>query len=159
ADIGTWEYYVYSDMASISRVLNGLAMWFNASSGALRAAAGLGALIVLGMALWGAAVKKSSISAPTIGLWLLFAASIGIQGRVHVQNIYTGQTTVVDHVPMIAILPASIFSQAGYKTFSSMETAFQGVTGSYMSVSQNGFASPLEILLSLRKPSTVPMLA
>lgn len=150
ADLGQWDYYIFSDNVAIWRALNGLAAWFNGSGGLLQNAAWLGALIVLAMILYGAAVGKSVANSGTLGIWFFFMSTMGLTGQANVYNMYTNQVTVVSNVPALALIPASAFSKAGYSVFTSMETAFQGVSGSYMSVSQNGFVGPLEILLSLR---------
>lgn len=152
ANIGQWDYYIFSDNVAIWRALNGLAAWFNGSGALLQNAAWLGALIVLAIALYGAAVGKSAVSGGTLGAWFFFMSCMGLTGQANVYNIYTNTVTVVNNVPALALVPASAFSKAGYKVFTSMETAFSGVTGSYMAVTQHGFMGPLEILLSLRSP-------
>lgn len=79
----------------------------------------------------------------------------------NVVNVYTGTVTTVANVPALALVPASIFSNAAYKVFTTMETAFSSTTGSYMSVSTNGFVGPLDLLLTLRSnnfPSSHPAL-
>ncbi|TXH34441.1 MAG: conjugal transfer protein TraG [Burkholderiaceae bacterium] len=152
ANIGQWDYYIFSDNVAIWRALNGLAAWFNGSGALLQNAAWLGALIVLAIALYGAAVGKSAVSGGTLGAWFFFMSCMGLTGQANVYNIYTNQVTVVNNVPALALVPASAFSKAGYKVFTTMETAFSGVTGSYMAVTQHGFMGPLEILLSLRSP-------
>lgn len=151
-NIGQWDYYIFSDNVAIWRALNGLAAWFNASGPLLQNAAWLGALIVLAIALYGAAVGKSAVGGGTLGVWFFFMSCMGLTGQANVYNIYTNTVTVVNNVPALALVPASAFSKAGYRVFTSMETAFSGVTGSYMAVTQHGFMGPLEILLSLRSP-------
>ena len=151
-NIGQWDYYIFSDNVAIWRALNGLAAWFNGSGQLLQNAAWLGALVVLAIALYGAAVGKSAVSGGTLGAWFFFMSCMGLTGQANVYNIYTNTVTVVNNVPALALVPASAFSKAGYKVFTSMETAFSGVTGSYMAVTQHGFMGPLEILLSLRSP-------
>lgn len=152
ANIGQWDYYIFSDNTAIWRSLNGLAAWFNGSGGLIQGAAWLGALIVLSMFLFGAATKNSKVGAGTLGVWFFFMSMMGITGQSNVYNIYTNQVTVVNNVPALALVPASIFSKAGFRVFTSMETAFQSATGSYMSVSRYSFVGPLDLLLSLRSP-------
>lgn len=152
ANIGNWDYYIFSDNVGIWRALNGLAAWFNSSGPLLQGAAWLGALIILAMAIFGAAVKKSTVSGGVLGTWFFFMSMMGITGQANVYNVYTNQVTVVQNIPALALVPASVFSKAAYKVFLSMDTAFQGVNGSYMSVSQFGFVGPLDLLLSLRSP-------
>ena len=148
--LGNWEYYIFSDNTAIWRATNGLAAWFNGSGGMIQGAAWLGALITLATILFGAAVRKQVMSTGTIGAWFFFMTTMGITGQATIHNIYTGQVTVVNNVPALALVPASVFSKAAYNVFLSMDTAFQGTSGSYMSVSQNGFAGPLEVLLAMR---------
>ena len=152
ANIGSWDYYIFSDNVGIWRSLNGLAAWFNSSGQLLQGAAWLGSLIILCMALFGATVQKSTISGGVLGTWFFFMTMMGITGQANVYNIYTNQVTVVQNIPALALVPASVFSKAAFKVFTSMDTAFQGVNGSYMSVSQFGFIGPLDLLLSLRSP-------
>ena len=142
ANIGNWDYYIFSDNVGIWRALNGLAAWFNSSGPLLQGAAWLGALIILAMAIFGAAVKKSTVSGGVLGTWFFFMSMMGITGQANVYNVYTNQVTVVQNIPALALVPASVFSKAAYKVFLSMDTAFQGVNGSYMSVSQFGFLVP-----------------
>jgi len=153
ANIGTWDYYIMSDNTAVWRALNGLAAWFNGSAGLITGAAGLGALIVLTVILWGAVVHSKSIGTGTLGIWFFFMAMMGMNGTAQVINVYTGQVTLVNNVPALALIPASAFSKAGYAVFTSMETAFASVNGSYMSVNQNAFVGPIDILLALRSPS------
>ncbi len=153
ADLGSWEYYIFSDNAAIWRALNGLAAWFNGSGQMLQGAALLGSLIILSMFLWGAATKASKVNSATLGIWFFFMTMLGMHGQAKIHNIYTGQVTVVDNVPALALVPASVFSKAAFKVFTGMETAFQGTSGTYMQVSQFGFIGPLDVLLSLRGPA------
>lgn len=150
ADIGTWNYYIMSEPTPIWRSLNGLASWFNSQGGMLQGGAWLGALIALTMVIYGTAIGKKSVNAGVVATWFFFMCSMGITGTANVVNIYTGTITVVANVPALALVPASIFSKASYQVFKSMEAAFASTTGSYMSVSANGFVGPLDLLLTLR---------
>lgn len=152
ANVGGWDYYIFSDNIGIWRSLNGLAAWFNSSGQLLQGASLLGSLVLLAIMLYGFAVKDSKVNSGAMGAWLFFMSMMGITGQANVYNLYTNQVIVVQNVPALALVPASVFSTAGHKVFLSMDTAFQGVNGSYMSVSQYGFIGPLELLLSLRSP-------
>ena len=77
ANIGNWDYYIFSDNVGIWRALNGLAAWFNSSGPLLQGAAWLGALIILAMAIFGAAVKKSTVSGGVLGTWFFFMSNDG----------------------------------------------------------------------------------
>ncbi len=160
-NIGSWDYYIFSDNTAIWRSLNGLAAWFGGSGAMVQGAAWLGSLILLAMILFAAATHKQGLGAGTLGVWFFFMAGMGITGQANVYNIYTNQVTVVQNVPALALVPASIFSKTAYKVLQSMETVFQSTTGSYMAVSQNGFLGPLDILLTLRSknfPTANPLL-
>ena len=137
--------------------MNGLAAWFNGSNDFLNNAALLGSLILLSVALFSAATHKIKVEASTIGIWFFFAAMIGMKGTATVTNVYTQQVTQIANVPALVLLPASTFSTAAWKVFTTMETSFQSTSGSYMSVQANGFAGPLEILLALRSPAVSPI--
>ena len=151
-DLGAWDYYIFSDNVAIWRALNGLAAWFNNSGQLLQGAALLGSLLLLTIGLYGMSVHKSTINAASLGTWLMFMSMMGITGTANVYNVYTGTNTIVANVPALALVPASVFSKGAYKVFQSMETAFQSTNGSYMSVTQNGFIGPLDVLLALRSP-------
>lgn len=141
-----------SDNTEIWRVMNGLASWFNGQSGLIQSAAWMGALMLLAIATFNAAIGKGSAGAAQIGGWFFFMTMMGMTGTANIINIYTGAVTTVANVPALVLIPSSMFSKAGYKVFQSMETAFQATTGSYMSISQNAFVGPLDVLLSLRSP-------
>lgn len=150
ANIGSWTYYVMSDNTPVWRALNGVAAWFGGNGGLVQGAALLGSLLLLMAALYGAAVHGPTIKASTVGTWLFFVSSLGITGTANIVNIYTNAVTSVANVPALIIVPASIFSTVSYKVFSSMDTALQAVSGSYLTVTQNAFVGPLDLLLSLR---------
>lgn len=151
-----------SDNTAVWRALNGLAAWFSSSGGLIQNASLFGSLVLLALALFRAASHTSALSQAQLGTWFFFMCGMGMTGQANVYNIYTNQVTVVQNVPALALIPASMFSKAAYRIFTNMETAFQSTTGSYMSVSQNGFVGPLDILLTLRSPKladSVPALS
>lgn len=150
ANLGTWDYFIMTDNAAVWRSMNGLASWFAASSGVIQSAAWLGALLLLAMFVYGAATQSKMVGVGTLGGWFFFMSMMGITGTAQVTNVYTNQVTLIANVPALALIPSSIFSKAAHDIFISMETAFQSVNGSYMSVDQNAFVGPLDILLSLR---------
>ena len=153
ANLGQWNYYIFSDNSGMWSALNGLAAWFNGSSGIISSAALLGAMILLATALLSATTHNIKINASTIAIWFFFSISLGLKGTAVVTNVYTSQVTVIANVPALVLVPASTFSTVAWNVFQGMETAFQSTSGSYMSVQQNGFVGPLEILLALRSPS------
>jgi len=160
ANIGSWDYYIFTENNHVVQVMNGVAAWFNSGGGAIvQNAALLGGLVLLIYSLMGHAVRSNKVNSMTVGIWLIVVAAAGIQGRAVVTNVYTGQVSVVDNVPAIALVPASIFSKAGYRIFQGIETAYQTTSGSYMSVSQYGFMGPLDLLLTLRSNDTPGLVA
>lgn len=152
ANLGSWDYYIMSDNTAIWRAMNGLASWFGGQGGLIQNAAWMGALMLLVLATFNAAIRKSSAGAAQIGGWFFFMTTMGMTGTANIINIYSGTITTVANVPALVLVPASMFSKAGYKVFTTMETAFQATTGSYMSISQNAFVGPLDLLLALRSP-------
>ena len=98
-NLGSWDYYIFSDNNGLWRSLNGLAAWFSGSGGMLQNAAWLGALLVLAIGIFGAAIKKPSMSSSSIGVWFFFMSSLGMTGQANIYNIYTNQVTVVQNVP------------------------------------------------------------
>jgi hypothetical protein len=151
ADIGQWEYYIFSDTGDIVNVLNGVAAWMSGSgSDIIRGAGWFGGLMLLITALYAAATHTSKINPGMIGVWAFFITTSSMTGTAVITNVYTGAVSVVANVPALALVPASIFSKAAYSVFQSTETAFQGVNGSYMSVAKWGFVGPLDVLLTLR---------
>ncbi len=156
-NLGNWNYYIFSDDNAMWSALNGLAAWFNSSSGILNSAALLGSLIVLSVALFSLATHSIKINAKVIATWLFFAACVGLKGTAVVTNAYTQQVMQISNVPAIVLVPASIFSTSAWTVFQGMDASFQSPVGSYMSVKQNGFAGPLEVLLALRSPAVSPI--
>src|SRR5690606_30288782 len=86
------------------------------------------------------------------GLMMAIAVALGFAPtRCIVQDIYGDHTaTAVDNVPLIVSAPAAIFSGISYEVFKAMDTALQSAAGSYMSVSDQGFATPLKLLFAMR---------
>lgn len=71
--------------------------------------------------------------------------------RVTVQDIYGQQNaTPIDNVPLLISVPAAMFSGIGYDVFRTIDTAFQSTSGSTMSVSENGFVTPLKLMMAVR---------
>ncbi|PTT90206.1 hypothetical protein DBR42_06430, partial [Pelomonas sp. HMWF004] len=71
---------------------------------------------------------------------------------MQVESTITGLVTVVDNVPMaISIIPATA-SILGQEVGAVVETAFQGASADYSSISASGsgFINPLKVLLSAR---------
>jgi conjugal transfer mating pair stabilization protein TraG len=154
--------YVLGDMGTFRAVLQSVAMLFAdpilSNNGALGigSAAGLGLLITL---LW---VVANGVLAPTgqgrgfnpaivfILLVTYFALAVP-KARVQLEDIYTGNVTAVDGVPIGIAYPGAVISAITRNITSKVETAFSGVDGNYISLSAQGYASPLRLLLAMRK--------
>ena len=84
-NLGSWQYYVFTDNTAIWRATNGLAAWFNASGTLIQGAAWLGSLILLATILFGAAVRKQVMSTGAIGAWFFFMTTMGLTGQASIQ--------------------------------------------------------------------------
>ncbi len=154
--------YVLGDLGTFRAVLQSVAMLFAdpilSNNGALGigSAAGLGLLITL---LW---VVAQGVLAPAGGgrgfnpsivfiLLVTYFALAVPKARVQLEDIYTGNITAVDGVPIGIAYPGAVISAITRNITSKVETAFSGVDGNYISLSAQGYASPLRLLLAMRK--------
>jgi conjugal transfer mating pair stabilization protein TraG len=154
--------YVLGDLGSFRAVLQAVAMLFadpilsNNGSLGIGSAAGLGLLITL---LW---VVAQGVLAPAGGgkgfnpsivliLLVTYFALAVPKARVQLEDIYTGTVTAVDGVPIGIAYPGAVISTITRSITTKVETAFSGVDGNYISLSAQGYASPLRLLLSMRK--------
>ncbi len=154
--------YVLGDLGTFRAVLQSVAMLFAdpilSNNGALGigSAAGLGLLITL---LW---VVAQGVLAPAGGgrgfnpsivfiLLVTYFALAVPKARVQLEDIYTGNVTAVDGVPIGIAYPGAVISAITRNITSKVETAFSGVDGNYISLSAQGYASPLRLLLAMRK--------
>jgi len=149
--MGTWVIYSFGDVSIFWNALNAVAAFFN-NSGFIMSAALLGGLVGLTQVLFGFATQSATMGQAMrmTGIWgalVFFTAFLPV--TVQVQNVYTGQSTVVANVPAVVAIPASVFTTAGWSITQTMDTAFQSTAGSYLTVSQNGLLNPLEIYMSL----------
>jgi conjugal transfer mating pair stabilization protein TraG len=154
--------YVLGDLGTFRAVLQAVAMLFadpilsNNGTLGIGSAAGLGLLITL---LWVVAqgmlapMGQGKGFNPAIVLILLvtyFALAVP-KARVQLEDIYTGTVTAVDGVPIGIAYPGAVISTITRNITTKVETAFSGVDGNYISLSAQGYASPLRLLLSMRK--------
>ena len=153
--------YVLGDLGTFRAVLQSVAMLFAdpilSNNGALGigSAAGLGLLITL---LW---VVAQGVLAPAGGgrgfnpsivfiLLVTYFALAVPKARVQLEDIYTGNITAVDGVPIGIAYPGAVISAITRNITTKVETAFSGVDGNYISLSAQGYASPLRLLLDMR---------
>lgn len=153
----TFNIYVTGDAQWFNYTLNAIAMIFNDGKlfWSVVLMAGIFAIIT---GAWHFIQKNLGSSLLRSHTWLehsvvlVFLSALAIAPtRVVVQDIYGNENmTAIDNVPLILTLPASIFSSISYAVFNTLDTTLQGTGGSYMTVSQNGFATPLQLLFSMR---------
>lgn len=153
--------YVLGDIPTFSAVLNAVAMVWQTGmmSGpglGLGAAAGLGLLVTLAVLLMKApiAMATGGSSGPgsfAIILILIIVYSVGSQPvTVQIEDVYTGTATTVANVPFAVAVPGSIISTITRSVALKMETGFSTVDGNYIALTSDGFASPLQLMLSMR---------
>ncbi|PMV96444.1 MULTISPECIES: conjugal transfer protein TraG N-terminal domain-containing protein [unclassified Pseudomonas] len=149
--------YVLGDVSSFYSTINGLAMIFR-SGGFMNGVYLVGGFVALMSGIMfmiqkGGGEQFIPANGPIGGLFGfgMVVACCSIQASVTIEDIYTGNIAKVDHVPLIIAAPASLFTTASYSIFDKVNTAFQSTSGSYMGVSQNGFITPLKLLMTLRK--------
>lgn len=153
----SFTVYVTGGMEPFYDTLNAVAMFFNDGELIWDVALMGGMLAVLSGAWYytqkiGGSNMIRANSWIEHGVMMAVALAIGFAPcRITIQDIYGDQNAVpVDNVPLILGAPAAIFSGIGYYAFEAIDTVFSGVSGSYMSVSDQGFATPLSLLFAMR---------
>lgn len=149
--------YVLGDVATFYNTLNSVAMVFNAK-GFMTGVFLVGAFIalisgIMYMIQKGASEQFIPANGPVGGLFgfAMMVACCTITADVKIEDIYTGTVNKVDNVPLVIAAPASLFTTTMFGLFDKINTAYQSTNGSYMAVTQNGFVTPLKLLLTLRK--------
>lgn len=152
-----FSIYVLGDVSSFYSTINGVAMIFR-SGGFMNGVYLVGGFIALMSGIMfmiqkGGGEQFVPANGPIAGLFGfgMVVACCSIQTSVTIEDIYTGNISKVDHVPLILAAPASLFTTTSYSVFDKINTAFQSTSGSYMGVSQNGFITPMKLLMTLRK--------
>ncbi|WP_160351322.1 conjugal transfer protein TraG N-terminal domain-containing protein [Bordetella sp. 15P40C-2] len=149
--------YVTGGVDWFYTVLNAVAMIFN--NGTLLSEVTLmGAMFAIITGAWfyiqrniGSGLLKSHTWLEHAFIMTVVFSVSCVPTRVTIQGIYgTQSAAVVDNVPLVAALPASVFSTISHELFLAADTAFQSVSGSYMSTSEEGFAAPLKVLYAMR---------
>ncbi|WP_435626380.1 conjugal transfer protein TraG N-terminal domain-containing protein [Candidatus Ferrigenium straubiae] len=154
--------YTLGDIPTFTGVLNAVAMVFQ--SGAftgpgigLGAAVGLGLLVSLGVLLLvGGAIAMFQGGGAGPGNWamllvLILVYSVATQKvDLQIEDYYTGTATTVANVPFGVAVPGAIISSITRSVADKMEVGFSTVDGNYISLSSDGFASPLQLMLSMR---------
>lgn len=149
--------YVLGDVSTFYNTLNSVAMVFNAK-GFMTGVYLVGGFIALISGIMfviqkGASEQFIPANGPVGGLFgfAMMVACCTITADVKIEDIYTGTVNKVDNVPLVIAAPASLFTTTMYGLFEKINTAYQSTSGSYMAVTQNGFVTPLKLLLTLRK--------
>lgn len=155
--------YVYGDVPMFYQMLNSVAMVFNSNlfsnGGSVMLLGGLVALIMLGFKAMNH--QRGGIQLHTFFFIMLFYwAGVNVQTSVTIEDVFTGNVTVVANIPIFIAGPAAIFSEASYAITQDIETAFSlpppvvpggnPTSGSYLSLGASGFMNPLRLLDSLR---------
>jgi conjugal transfer mating pair stabilization protein TraG len=154
--------YTLGDVNMFRQVLNAVAMVFG--SGLLSSGSGIGAgsavltglLITLFLSIGAGVLSRFGIGKnfnPAVALVLLaiFYVMAVPKVSVQVEDLYTGNATTVDNLPLGIAIPATIFSTVNYSITNTTETAFSTTDGNYISMTSQGFTNPLRLLLALRR--------
>lgn len=139
--------HAIGDSAFLAAILNSIAMVFRTED--LRVAAGIGALIgLLLQAMKGLmdpgppSLRSGEFIAATL-LWMaLFQPTTSLM----IEDAYSGEVRVVDHVPLGPAVSGAIISELGYGLTVLFETAF-----SVPALTQQGYGSALETLTQVRR--------
>ena len=78
--------------------------------------------------------------------WVIYALMFGPTARVAIEDAYSGAVRVVDNVPLGPAAIGSVMSNVGYGVTRLFEQAF-----STPAMTDQGFADPLQTLMSVRK--------
>ena len=141
-----WEIYAIGDSAYLAAILNAVAMI--TGTGDFRQLAGLGFLIGVILVLFqgilqgGQGIRFQNV----LVAWVIYALMFGPTARVAIEDAYSGAVRVVDNVPLGPAAIGSVMSNVGYGVTRLFEQAF-----STPAMTDQGFADPLQTLMSVRK--------
>ena len=146
-----FSIYTFGDVPMMWSVMNGIAAYFN--NGAIRASMiTFGGLFAIAFYSYKAAAHNTT-PGEVMGIlfgWVILLSAMAIPTSVVITDIYTGKVQKVDNVPLLISAPYSFISQGSWNVFQNFDTAFQPPSGSYLTVTQNGIVSPIELLISMR---------
>ena len=147
-----WDIFSIGDAAYLTAVLNAVAML--SGSGDLRTLAGIGFLVGLLLILFQGIIQARPPQLQHLLVaWVIYLGMFGPTVRVSVEDVYSGEVRVVDHVPLGPAAIGSAMSQIGFGVARLFEQAF-----STPAMTEYGFAAPLHILQGVRK-TTLSMTA
>lgn len=149
------DFPIYSvgDSAFLEQILISVAMV--SGSGNIAAVASIGLLLaVLFMSFQGIFDPSKGVQyGQLVAGWILYTVVFYPTATVVIEDIYTGQVRVVDHVPIGVAASGSIVSTIGLKITETFELGYgavaPGITGKY-------FAEPLKIINELRSKGQNP---
>ena len=153
--------YILGNLQTFVAALTGIQMIFNpanntdwAVGGALF---GVGPMVTIGLLvsllhISTKGVWTQKLSLHHVGILLgLYAAMFVPTTRVTVQDLYTGQSQIVDGIPDGVAYPAAIVSQLSYDAATQLGQAFQTVSATQPPTNiATGMAAPLRTMLQLR---------
>ena len=158
-----WTIYTLGDLPMFNQVLNAVAIVFKPATGIFAGTGvfGFGGAIVVGllisliMVLANTMVAQASGGGSKFNLASLLMVAIIlyaflIPSRVILEDIHTGRNSVIDNIPVGVAVPASLISTLTRRVSEKFETAFSTVDGNYISMGQQGFVNPIQLLASLR---------
>jgi len=143
----TLTIHAIGDSAFLAAILNSVAAVFGLQD--LRTAAGIGALVGILLQAFKGLLDPGP---PTlrygelIAAMLLWMALFQPSTPVMIEDAYTGEVRVVDHVPLGPAVSGAIISELGYGLTVLFETAFTVPT-----LTSQGYAGALETLTQVRR--------
>lgn len=153
-----WTVYCMGDLPIFRDIINAVAMVFNSSLFNPSLGAGLvlvAMLISLILFAFPAVMGKPLSPFPLIFVFMLYFGGVVPKTTLQIQDMYTGQVTTVDNVPIIVAAPAAISASIAKGITDTVETAFSTPSqGTSLSLGAEGFVNPLKELLVFRKLGT-----
>ncbi|WP_241137734.1 conjugal transfer protein TraG N-terminal domain-containing protein [Achromobacter xylosoxidans] len=154
--MATFTTYLTGPLDMFYATLNGVAMAFN-DTGLITGAAVLGGLLAIASGAWfhmnqymPSTVNRGHSIFESAVIIVLALTAAGLPIRNQLVNVYDGSIRAVDNVPAVLGIPAALYSQLSYGVLETVDTSFSTVSGSYMTVAQNGFVTPLALLFTMR---------
>jgi uncharacterized protein YcbK (DUF882 family) len=144
----SFEIYSIGDAFYLTRVLNAVAAMSGTAD--MRALAGVGFLVGVIITMLQSAFQAKAPQFQVFFLSLvIYMAMFGPSVTVTVEDVFTGDTYVVDNVPLGVAAVGSGVSRLGYGITGLFETAFASPSSS--TVTGSGYVAPLTLLQDVRK--------
>jgi len=157
------EIFVYGDIETARKVVEGMNMIFNSSGwysadGHQYNAGGFFTFGIM-LTLWGSIlawfVHQRMNLGPVLLAFLIYVVMTVPRTDLIIQDVFSGDTAVVGDTPLGIAMVASLGSSVAKKMADQFDTVFSPV-GSTSTMYQDGFASDLQLMLSLRKIIVTP---